>query len=295
MKNTILSSSLFLSLILGASGEDRALLLSQISLKEEQVSKIQKEIDLLRNQLSKAPSPKSSYTVVAGDTIHSIARAHKVSPSDLMTWNQITDPTRLGVGEVLVITRKAPSAGTKAVEKTSVPATSSYTVAKGDTFYSIARRHRLTLKQLKALNPDVGTHLIAPGQKIVVSGTAIAAPAQAQTKIFKIKKPAPRTIAIKNTAPAKTLPKPKVTKKTVDAPKPTPKPVVKKTTPPAPPVVEETLPKSNIATLYLEEEITFEQFAEKYGTTTEQLNELNGWNLPKATVLARGSEIQYPK
>jgi len=68
-----------------------------------------------------------------------------------------------------------------------------------------------------------------------------------------------------------------------------------------PPILEQpvptTLPTSptTITSVILTEETTFEEFASKYGTDTAQLNALNGWNLPKATVLARGSEIYVPQ
>ena len=59
-------------------------------------------------------------------------------------------------------------------------------------------------------------------------------------------------------------------------------------------VMKEVAPKDAFTSIFLTKETTFDAFAQKHGTTTQTLNELNGWNLPRATVLARGSEIQIP-
>ena len=311
MKMLSLSSSLLISLILGAAGENRSTLLSQISLKEKQLAEIQKELADLRTQLKSPAASGASYTVKTSDTIHSISRAHGVSPTALMQRNQITDPTKLAIGRILVIPGAAPAAS--APQSTAQPAarTKSYVITKGDTFYSIARRHKMTLKELKVLNPEVSTHHIAPGQTLTVAAPVSDALAVAAPKPRKATPPAPpRAQVISTPAPAKPkpIPKPKpiskpaapaqaepaqaepaqaesTPKKKVIAPAPAP---------PTPPVIKEPEPKKEISSIILTEETTFERFATKHSTTTEILNDLNGWNLPKGTVLARGSEIQLP-
>ena len=65
-------------------------------------------------------------------------------------------------------------------------------------------------------------------------------------------------------------------------------------TPPTPPVVQEKRPAA-VSSIILTDETTFDAFASKHGTSTEQLNALNGWNLPKVMMLARGSEIFVPQ
>lgn len=48
-----------------------------------------------------------------------------------------------------------------------------YTVVKGDTMYGIARKYKLTINQLKALNPQIkNINLIYPGNKVVVNAVA---------------------------------------------------------------------------------------------------------------------------
>jgi len=324
MKSLTLTSSLIAALTLTSAGQSDSSLRSRISLKEKEIAQLQQELATLKSQLAQTPTSTVSaktYTVKTGDTISSIARRHGVSSNDLMTWNKITDPTRLGIGQVLMI-QAAPTTGVttapKAVRVTDSPSATAvreYTIQSGDTFYSIARNHNLTVSKLRELNPDVSAHLIVAGAKLRVSGPA----------------PTPTASSTKKTTPPVATSKPPVTPPSVAEKKVEPAPpVVKKETPvattstttvkkdpapvstsgtttitatendpaPLPPVVEEekTSPaQTGVTTIILTGETTFDDFANKHGTSTEQLNALNGWNLPKATVLARGSEIHVPK
>ena len=214
MKALTLTSSLIAALSLTAFGQNDTSLRSQISLKEKELVELQKELASLRSRLSTTNS--TTYSVKTGDTISSIARRHGVSSADLMAWNKITDPTRLGIGEVLTIQggQVDVSQAPKAVRVSTPAPTSDYTIISGDTFYSIARTHKLTVTQLRDLNPDVSTHLITAGQKLRVSGTPAASTAKATLK-----------------APSPVAPKPPVTQKAeIKTAKVTP-PVVKKAAP----------------------------------------------------------------
>lgn len=301
MKKLALSSTLFASLIVGATAETRSELLSKISLKERQLAEIQKELEDLRNQLAVPASAGGSYTVKPKDTIHSIARDHKITAEALMERNRITDPTKLAIGRVLVIPGATAAANATTSSDPAQAATSrDYLVSKGDTFYSIARRHQMTLKELKVLNPNVSTHLIAPGQTITVKApekqVALTTSKPSSNNISAPKPSTPRPKAEPKPEP-KNDPKPTPKVDPKPAPKSESKPIEdkKESASPVPPVVEEVKPADTLPSVILTEETTFEKFAAKHGTTTEVLNELNGWNLPKATVLARGSEIQLPK
>jgi LysM repeat protein len=287
MKNLFWASSLFASLALTASGVDKNELRAQITEKEKQLLAVQEELVELRKKLSASPegSRRASHTVRTGETVHSIARLYQMAPDDLMKWNKITDPKKLAIGDTLIISKassEAPTPTEEAVARPETSASTTYTVAKGDTFYSIARRHKMSLKQLKALNPDVSTHLIAPGQTLRVAGRATAsAPKPHPTP--------PKPVVNKPT------PKPKPAPPVIKNEKPTKAPSEK--APPLPPkssILEDPKPKAATSLIILDEVVTFDEFAKKHGTTTEVLNKLNGWNLPKATVLARGSEINVP-
>jgi LysM repeat protein len=295
MKAFTLTSTLLAALSLSVMGQSDAEIRSQISLKEKQLNAIKTELSALRSKLS-APLGRN-YIVKTGDTVSSIARKHQVSASDIMTWNKITDPTKLGIGETLVV-----SAGAVKKSTPSAP-TTKYKVEKGDTFYSIARRHKMTVTQLRALNPDVSTHLISLGQTLAVSGKPVVTVKKQTEKPVTIAETVKKTEAPRS-ASKKASTATNLAKKPADpAPKKESVASVKKeekkpvSTPPSPPVIEE--PKSTtgstVASVILTDETTFDAFASKHGTNTDQLNALNGWSLPKATVLARGSEIYVPK
>jgi LysM repeat protein len=302
MKPLALSSLFSVNLILGAAAGNRSELLSQISLKEQQLAKIQKELVVLRSKLATPSGPGGSYTVKTGDTIHSIARELEVSSASLMECNKISDPTKLAIGRILTIPGTAstqasaakPGQASKAKTKAK-----DYVVSKGDTFYSIARRHRMSLDQLKTLNPNVSSHLISPGQVLTVSAPVATTPQPAPTPAPSSPSTTTKTPAIASNPPSARKPDPKPQ----SLPSASPAPIlnVEKEAPaplpPSPDILKENEPATApaIPKVILTEEMTFEEFAEKHGTTTDLLNELNGWSLPKSIILARGSEIHLPQ
>ena len=319
MKALTLTSTLIAALSLSAFGQSDGTLRSQISLKEKELAELQKEIASLKSRLgSGSTSSASSYTVKTGDTLSSIARRHKVTTSDLMSWNKITDPTKLGIGEVLTIKGTGTVQATKTVAVDAPKDVSNYTIKKGDTFYSIARTHKMTVTQLRELNPEVSTHLITAGQTLRVAGKAAPTVAKSTPKPAPKETPKPASKKVEVKTAKVTPPAPKKEKTPTIATKSsknssTPTPVANKPEPksepksepvamakkdlPSPPEIEDkpTATKASVTSIILTDETTFDAFAAKHGTNTEQLNALNGWNLPKATVLARGSEIYVPQ
>ncbi|MEC7241447.1 MAG: LysM peptidoglycan-binding domain-containing protein [Myxococcota bacterium] len=95
--------------------------------------------------------------IQAGDNISTLAETHGVTSSEIMEWNGITDPNRLQVGQEI---RLYGEAQTVDAQPTS-PRT--YTVASGDSLYSIARAHGLSVGDLKAFN-GLRSNTIQPGQ-----------------------------------------------------------------------------------------------------------------------------------
>ncbi|MFM1559766.1 MAG: LysM peptidoglycan-binding domain-containing protein [Roseibacillus sp.] len=251
---------------------------------------------------SATPTLAPSYTVKPGDTLSSIARRYRTSADGLMKINGIEDPTRLRVGQLLTLPAEAkapkpvPAAPApkpvqvhKPEPKAPTKPTEDYKVRHGDTLYGIARRHKMSVGDLKSFNPKIEERIVA-GQSIVV--------------IRKPKKATPPSLGISKTrtiAAPKSTPKKSITKKPVAS---KPAPIKKKT--PAPklkPVIakEKEEPKAKpaptpktISTIIVMEELSFGDFAKKYDTTPEQLNSLNGWDFKASLVLARGSEIYVP-
>ncbi|MCF7929297.1 MAG: M23 family metallopeptidase [Spirochaetales bacterium] len=91
-----------------------------------------------------------------GETLYRIARLYNVPVDSLMEANNIEDATRLRVGMEIVI----PSE--------NEPFTGRYTVERGDTLYSIARRFDVDLETLCSRNNIDSEKPIFAGMKISV-------------------------------------------------------------------------------------------------------------------------------
>jgi len=242
-------------------------------------------------------NPAGSYTVVPGDTLASIARKHGTTVPELSTLNKINDPRRLAIGQSLVLASssnqapalKAPKAvpvkePVAPTSKTSHPKKSAnYTIKSGDTFYGISRKNKLKLSVLEADNPNISASALRVGQRIHVRNY------QASKEVAKktpstLKKSAPKPVK-------KSAPKPAPRKSS--KPKAAPKPSVAKKSAPLPEPKFEAKTEA-IRSVKVSSDITFGALAANHGVTTTQLNELNGLNLTKSTLLAKGSELYVP-
>ncbi|MGN1179928.1 MAG: LysM peptidoglycan-binding domain-containing protein, partial [Suilimivivens sp.] len=108
------------------------------------------------------------YIVVKGDTLGKIARRNHMSLSALLALNpQIKNPNLIRPGQKIVVgfTGKIVASQTNATN----PNAEYYVVQKGDYLYKIARKNKLSLAQLAALNPEImSQRYIYAGQKIRV-------------------------------------------------------------------------------------------------------------------------------
>ncbi|MDJ0365465.1 LysM peptidoglycan-binding domain-containing protein [Hymenobacter sp. H14-R3] len=97
-----------------------------------------------------APSPDFShpYLVAPGETLYALARRVGVRPTELAAWNNISPVAPLRAGQALHLS--PPAAEPDLV--VSASSNGSYTVATGDTFYSISRRYNCTVAALLAHN-----------------------------------------------------------------------------------------------------------------------------------------------
>ncbi|WP_328803162.1 LysM peptidoglycan-binding domain-containing protein [Ruoffia halotolerans] len=128
---------------------------------------------------NEAGSIAGTYTVKAGDGFWGIARRFGTTVDALKAANGTTS-NLIHPGQVI----KLPGNST-IIEKPSTPPTNSdntsenteaitsvggsYTIKRGDGLYAIARKHGMTLNQLKSLN-GFSSNLIHPGQVLKVSG-----------------------------------------------------------------------------------------------------------------------------
>jgi LysM repeat protein len=81
------------------------------------------------------------YTVKSGDTLSKIARTYGTTVSNLAALNGIANPNQIAIGSTLCV----KSQGSK-------PCGTCYTVKRGDTLYSIARKFGLTAACLAQAN-----------------------------------------------------------------------------------------------------------------------------------------------
>lgn len=120
-----------------------------------------------------------TYTVVAGDTLYSIAGKYNVPVRLLMAANKITNPYNLRIGRELIIPdanarpyRPAPPAAGRP-QNPNTPAEpvcrgTRYTVAEGDSFYLIAQKHRININALLAANPNIDPQNLIIGTEICI-------------------------------------------------------------------------------------------------------------------------------
>ncbi|RZK55151.1 MAG: LysM peptidoglycan-binding domain-containing protein [Hymenobacter sp.] len=88
------------------------------------------------------------YLVAPGETLYALARRVGVRPTELAAWNNISPIAPLRAGQALHLSPPATEPSLMA----EVSSNGVYTVATGDTFFSISRRYNCTVAALLAHN-----------------------------------------------------------------------------------------------------------------------------------------------
>jgi len=121
------------------------------------------------------PGTTTTYVVVTGDTLYSIALHFGVSINDLMAANGIINPNYIQVGQTLIIPN--PSWTPTPTPTGSPPPTpTTYVVKAGDTLWSLARRFGTTVEAIARDNNIVNPHRIYVGQTLIINGTPPPSP-----------------------------------------------------------------------------------------------------------------------
>ncbi|HZH62428.1 MAG TPA: LysM peptidoglycan-binding domain-containing protein [Metabacillus sp.] len=108
----------------------------------------------------KASACSTDYTVKPKDTLYSLSKKYKVSVDQLMEANALTS-------EKIVVGQKILVPDIHLEENLNL-----YTIQKGDTLYSLAKKYGVTVSDLKKKN-NMQTDSIQIGQKISVPGQQI--------------------------------------------------------------------------------------------------------------------------
>ena len=122
----------------------------------------------------------STYEVVKGDTLTTIAKAHHVSLKELQAANPTVDSKHLKLKQKITIpAAKAVEAAPSAAAVAGAVATDAggelYTIKSGDTLDKIAKAHHTTAKAIQAANNLTTTKIIV-GKKLKLPAVAPVAP-----------------------------------------------------------------------------------------------------------------------
>jgi len=145
-------------------------------------------------------TPATTYTVVRGDSLWTIAKRNKVTVADLAAANNMPQGAPLQVGRKLIIPGKS-SAGASATASATPAATAAkaapaakapepkaslvHVVRSGETLGGIARRYQVRVGDIALANNIADPAKIRLGQTLVIPGgrvsTTVTAPRPAQT------------------------------------------------------------------------------------------------------------------
>lgn len=159
--------------------------------------------------------------VQPGDTLYSISKKHHVSLSELSSLNNLSGPM-IRPGQKLVLPASAktapaaaaapaakpaapiavaaapPAAASAPVAAAAAPAADqpgTYTMRTGDSLYAVARKHKVTLEQLKTANGIADERRVRVGTVLKIPGAEASAPAAAPAVAAAKPAPAPAPVS----------------------------------------------------------------------------------------------------
>ena len=135
----------------------------------------------------KDKSGQMIHRVQRGDSLWVLARRYDTNIKEIMRLNNLKS-TRLHIGQKLVI-----SAGTEVVEAPTDA--KEYRVRRGDSPYTIAQKHNMSLKRFLQINNLTPRSRIYPGQVLLVTSggeevaeSGVATPTTTTTKQYRVRR-----------------------------------------------------------------------------------------------------------
>jgi membrane-bound lytic murein transglycosylase D len=105
-----------------------------------------------------------SYTLREGESLKRIARALGTDIETLTAMNNLRSPDAIGEGDAVYLPVRARELGALLAHSDAY-----YAVRKGDTYYSIAKSHNLTVDELLELNELEVEHKLHPGERLRIT------------------------------------------------------------------------------------------------------------------------------
>ena len=121
----------------------------------------------------------TTYVVQKGDTLYSLSKKFQLTVGELRAANNLSESDVIKVGQKITIPEAdigtaaaLSSTNSKSISKSTK--TKVYTVQKGDTLYSLARKNNISVADLMVLNNFDSSKVIKIGEKIKIPDLAVA-------------------------------------------------------------------------------------------------------------------------
>jgi murein DD-endopeptidase MepM/ murein hydrolase activator NlpD len=106
------------------------------------------------------------HIIQKGETLYSIARNYGADIQGILSLNGIQDPGKIQAGQRIKIPGGGKGAGQGAVS--SGAAYTEYRVVRGDSLFGIARKHGVTLQELRAINGLREDYVLKAGDRLKI-------------------------------------------------------------------------------------------------------------------------------
>ena len=153
--------------------EEQQQRLSDFSTLETASSTTTQEVVSSNSNITASPPSKPSsggkqrkftYTVVSGESLRKIASKYEVEVSQMIAWNNLSDPSALSIGQKLTVYTNDYSTDDNGV----ILAELTHTVQSGEVLSVIAEKYNVGLSQVVQWNNISDAASLAVGQELVI-------------------------------------------------------------------------------------------------------------------------------